>query len=52
MILVMVASTPPAAFSGAAKSIGLPLRSKPLDNSRLLIYVDAVAKLLDSIADF
>ena len=50
MILAMVASGPSTVFAGSAKSIGKPFRSSPRDSSRLLMYDDAVCRLLDSMA--
>lgn len=49
MILTIVTSVPPAAFSGVAKSIGVPLRSRPRESNKLLMYADAVLRLRDSM---
>lgn len=49
MILPIVDSNPPSSLSGRAKSIACPLRSRPRERRRLLIYADAVRKLSDSI---
>lgn len=48
----MVASFPPSPLDGWANSMGLPLRNNPRDSSRLLMYVDAVLRLYDSMAAF
>lgn len=49
MTFPIVASIPPSPFSGHAKSIVWPFRSRPRERSWLLIYSDAVRRLSDSM---
>ena len=49
MIFAIVPSIPPSASLGVANATGTPLRRSPRDKRRLLIYTDAVCKLLESI---
>ena len=45
MIFPIVPSMPPSPFAGFAKLIVVPLRSRPRESKRLLMYRDAVERL-------
>ena len=47
--LAIVASTPPSAFAGSANAMGVPLRRRPRESSKLLIYEDAVCRFFESM---
>ena len=49
IICAIVTSFPPSPREGCANSMGLPSRSRPRASRRLLMYVDAVLRLYDSI---